>query len=214
MDVKYIFILSLLLYPALGLILGYATRNHPLVRRLLIVPIFVVGTIAIVAGIFGFSTTSIGVDFVLYASVYLSISLGLWYIFFKKSRILAAILMLILYCAGYVFSLALPLTGDIVPKIAIRLGDDIIYKERFVPADYAGREVEVFKVYHRFFEKRILSKTYLDEAPAFVNDTLVVRYSPENKKIYLSIPQGVDKYTYTFHQNFNLNWVDSLNLID
>lgn len=212
MDVKYIFILSLLLYPAIGLVLGYLTRNTPILRRCIMIPIFVIGTIAIIASFFGLSTIHTEIDFVLYASVYLSLSLGMWYVFFKKSRILAAILMLIIYLSGYAFSLALPLVGDIAPKTAIRLGDDIVYKERALDAEFAGKQVEIFKVYHNFFEKRIAIRVYKNDAPAFVNDMLEVRYSHEQRKVYLSIPDDKEKYIYTFHEKFDVNWTDSIDV--
>lgn len=214
MDVKYIFILSLLLYPLLGLFLGYLTRDYTRLRRGIIFSILVVAIIAIVAGIFGVSTIYTGVDFILYSSFYLSLSFGLWYIYFKKSRVLAALIMLAIYFVGFIFSLALPLAGDIAPKTVIRLDDHYIYKEMAVDSEYAGKQVEVFKVYNNFFEKRIVNIIYYDDAPAFVTDTLALDYQPQKHKLYLSIPQDEEKYMYTFHEKFNVNWVDSLDLKD
>lgn len=212
MDVKFIFILSLLLYPVLGLFLGYITRNTPKIRKAITIPIFIIGTIAIIAGVIGFSTVYTGFDFILYTSIYLSLSWVLWYIFFKKSRILAAFIMLVVFILGYSFSLALPFIGDIAPKTVIRLDDNFIYKERPISADYAGKQVEIFKVYGNFFEKCVFVNDYLDESPAFVVDTLSVKYIPENRKVILSIPQDVEKLMYTFHENFDQNWTDTLDL--
>lgn len=153
MDAKFIFILSLLLYPALGLLLGYLTRNTPILRKCIMIPIFVIGLIAIIASFFGLSTINTKINFILYTSVYLSLSLGLWYIFFKRSRILAALIMLVIYPVGYVFSLALPLMGDITPQNIVKLDNDLIYKERSIDAKFAGKQIEIFRVYHNFFEK-------------------------------------------------------------
>lgn len=212
MDSIYIVTYSLLLFPLLGLFLGYSTRNHPLVRRCILIPIFVIATIAIIAGIMGFSTTNNNVDLILYSSLYLSISLGLWYIFFKKSRVLAAILMFVIYLGGYVFSLALPLTGDIMPKITVRLDDKTIYKETVIPSEYRGKQIEIFRVYNNFFEKRTFVKQYYDTAPCFINDTLVIDYNPTETKLYLSIPKNESKYMYIFHENFDTQWRDTLDL--
>lgn len=212
MDSFYIVTYSLLLFPLLGLFLGYLTRNHPLLRRCILIPVFVIATFAIIAGLMGFSTTNNNIDLILYSSLYLSISLGLWYIFFKKSRVLAAILMFVIYLGGYIFSLALPLTGDIMPKITIRLDDKTIYKETVLPSEYRGKQIEIFRVYNNFFEKRIFVKKYFDNAPCFVNDALSIDYKPEEMKLYLSIPKDESKYMYIFHENFDTQWRDTLML--
>lgn len=212
MDSVYILTYSLLLFPLLGLFLGYTTRNYPLIRRCILIPIFAIATIAIIAGTLGFSTIYTNVDWVLYSSLYLSISLGLWYIFFKKSRILAAVLMFAIYIIGYVFSLALPLTGDIMPKIVLRLDENTIYKETVIPSEYRGKQIEIYKVYNNFFEKRRIVKRYYDTAPCFVNDTLTINYLPQGQKLYLSIPQDESKYMYIFHENFDPLWKDSIDL--
>lgn len=212
MNSVHIVTFSLLLFPLLGLFLGYLTRNHHIIRRCILFPIFAIASIAIIAGILGISTIYTNIDLILYSSLYLSISLGLWYIFFKKSRILAATLMIVIYACGYLFSLALPLTGDIMPKIIIRLDENTIYKETVLPAEYRGKQIEIFKVYNNFFEKKILAKTYYDTAPCFVNDTLSIDYEPKLQKLYLSIPTDESKYLYIFHKNFDLNWKDTLDL--
>lgn len=206
----YIVTFSLLLFPSLGLFLGYITRNHPIIRRCIVYPIFLIAMVAIIAGILGLSTIHIGMDLILYSSLYLSISLVLWYIFFKKSRVLATLLMLIIYTFGYIFSLVLPLTSDLVPKVIVRLDENTIYKEYSTYSEYSGKEVEIYRVYGNLFEKKIFIKSYYDEAPAFVNDTLKLNYKPEEKELILSIPDDENKYMYTFHKNFDKNWKDTI----
>lgn len=118
--------------------------------------------------------------------------------------------MLVIYALGYLFSLTLPLTGDIMPKVVVRLDKETVYKETVLPAEYRGKQIELFKVYGNFFEKRILVKRYYDTAPCFVNDALKISYKPEDGKIILSIPQDESKYMYMFHKNFDRNWKDTL----
>ena len=212
MSPQYIVTFSLLLFPILGLIFGYLTRDRPILRKAIAYPIFVIATIAIIAGISGFSTIHIGLDFILYSSLYFSISLGLWYIFFKKSRILAALLMLSIYLCGYIFSLILPFSSDLIPKVVVQIDDNLIYKESTLSSKYNAKHIEVFKTYANIFEKRIFSKTYYDEAPAFVNDTLKLNYIRSKKELILSIPQEEDKHIYTFHENFDTQWTDTLRI--
>lgn len=212
MSPLYIVTFSLLLFPLLGLIFGYLTRNTPLIRKAIVYPIFLIATIAIIAGIFGFSTTHIGLDLILYSSLYFSISLLLWYIFFRKSRILAAILMLIIYSGGYIFSLVLPLTSELIPKVTLKIDEDLIYKETSISSRYSAKHIEIFKTYANFFEKCIYTKTYYDEAPAFVNDILSVKYNASQEELILSIPKERDKYMYTFHEKFDPQWTDTLKI--
>lgn len=212
MDVRYILTLSFLIYPLFGLFLGYLTRDKPKLRYGILVSITTISFITIIGGIFGISTIYTWVNFMLYSAVYLSLATIFWYIFFKHSKILAAFLILTLYCVGFIFSLALPLTSELVPKVSVRLSKDLLYKETPINSTFAGKRIEVYKVYGDFLEKRISSKEYQDIAPAFINDTLNVKYSPDHKKLYLSIPQKPDKYIYTFHKNFDPNWRDTISL--
>ena len=206
----YIVTFSLLLFPLLGLVLGYLTRNNPLVRRCIISPIFVIAIVAIIAGILGFSTTNTSVDLILYSSLYLSVSLIMWYIYFKKSRILAALFMLIIYGCGYLFSLVLPLTGDLMPKVVLKLDEQTIYKETILSSKYRAKQVEIYKVYSNFLEKRVQAKVYYDESPAFVDETLSIDYKPKEGHLILSMPDDNSNYLYTFHKRFNVNWRDTI----
>lgn len=212
MSPLYIVTFSLLLFPILGLIFGYLTRNKPILRRAIVYPILIIASIAIIAGVFGLSTTHIGLDLILYSSFYFSLSLGLWYIFFKKSRILAAFLMFIIFLSGYLFSLALPFSNDLIPKVSIQIDDNLIYKESTLAAKYGAKQIEIFKTYANIFEKRIFSKTYTDQAPALINDTLTISYNPQKGELILSIPKEQDKYMYTFHEKFDSSWTDTLQI--
>lgn len=120
--------------------------------------------------------------------------------------------MFAIYLCGYVFSLALPLTGDIMPKIILRLDENTIYKETVIPSEYRGKQIEIYKVYNNFFEKRSVVKRYYDTAPCFVNDTLSLNYAPRDNKLYLSIPQDESKFLYIFHENFDPVWKDTINI--
>ena len=119
---------------------------------------------------------------------------------------------MIVFYLGYLFSLTLPLTGDLMPKVVLKLDKETVYKESVLPAEYRGKQIEIFKVYANFFEKRILVKRYYDTAPCFASGALKIEYNTNKNEIYLSMPSDQSDYMYTFHQNFDLHWRDTLKL--
>lgn len=212
-----IILISLWTYPIITLVLARLTKNRFTFRKRLIKLTLIVTGLSIIGLITNISTTIKAVDWILVTSIYFSVCLFLWLIYFHKNRILkvfAIIGMVGVYSLGYISGTVGALgvgfvSAEYDTNVEKWVGNGLIYKETTLGnaiSDYRGKRVEIFKTISWFpiLEWRILHKEYYNFI-TYGND-LNVDYHPDTKTIYLSASEYWGK-------NHELEiWSDTLRL--
>ena len=212
-----VILVALWTYPILTLFLARLTTNKITFRKRLIKLTLIVTGLSIIGLITNISTTIKAVDWILVTSIYFSVCLFLWLIYYHKNKflkVLAIIVMVVVYSLGYflgsVGALGVGFVSAEYDTNAEKwIGNGLIYKETTLGnaiSDYRGKRVEIYKTISWFpiIEWRILNKEYYNII-TYRND-LNVDYHSDTKTIYLSASEYWGK-------NHELKtWSDTLRL--
>jgi len=195
-DAWIIIILGLWIYPILGYFVIRMTKNKPLAKKIIFLIISIVFGVTLIGLLTNISTTLDELDWWFISSIYLSISVLLWWCAFRKNKVLKGfgiVLMVIIFGFGYLSGTIGALgvgfvVGEYECDYRVNLGNGIIYKEFALGnaiSDYRGKRVEVFKSLPWFplIEWRIKKMDYHNVLPYLRR--LYVTFKPEEKKIFL-----------------------------
>jgi len=191
----YIILAALWIYPVLGLVIVWLTRNKPPYLKKITLILFTVSALCMTGVATHISTTLYAIDWFLISLIYLTMMILLsLFIFMKRIwvKITGILLMIIISTTGYIMgSIGIIgigfIVGEFVPDKEIMFENGIIYKESMLGnavSDKKGRLVEVYKTiaWFPFIEWRISSKKYDNYM-----ETLHVEYSERYGKVYLSV---------------------------
>src|ERR1051325_11625938 len=156
------------------------------------------GMVAVFGILTNVSTTLSAIDWILISSIYFSVSLLLWILYFKQQiiySVIAGLGMVAVFGIGYLSStigwLGLGfVVGEFTTENEQWLGDGLIYKEITLGnaiADYRGKRVEIDKTisWLPILEWRVKTKEYYNVITYMIKP-LTVEYKPSEEKIYLS----------------------------
>jgi hypothetical protein len=199
-----IILIAIWTFPILTLILVRLTRKNTRLEKRLIKIALGITFLTIFGLIFNVSSTIKELDWVLVTSIYFSICLILWTVYYftnKTVKILAVISMFFVFGSGYLSgSIGIIGVGFVVgaydTSYEKSLGDGLIYKETPIGnavADYRGKKVEIYKTikWLPIIEWRILHREYYNLIT--YGETLNVDYRPKIKTIYLGTSENLGK---------------------
>jgi hypothetical protein len=212
LDIFYIIIISLLLHPILAKTVLLSFKNNPKEIKKVIFAFVGSSLLIILSMILGVSTTSSTIDFILFFSVYFSISLLLLRLYSFKNKavkIFAGVLQFCVFGIGYL-SCTIGILGVGLISNDFRVDREIIFTDGIVyrqyslgsaPGDYHGIQVSIQKRIKWLpgFEKEIFSKKYdlgfyhdslsttadQNKTPKLYSYNFKVKYLPISKQIVL-----------------------------
>jgi hypothetical protein len=200
MIVFLIILIAIWTFPILTLILVRLTRNNARWKKRIIKIVLGITSLTILGLVFNFSTTIKELDWILVTSVYFSICLILWVVFFftnKIVKVLATIAMILVFGFGYLSgTIGFIGVGFVVGAYDTTyekwLGDGLIYKETPIGnaiADYRGKRIEIYKTisWLPIIEWRIMHREYYNWIT--YGNNLNVDYRANDKAIYLNVSE-------------------------
>lgn len=215
MDASLIIIFGLWIYPIAGVLLFYLTKNNPKIQKRIVYIVFLFSGITILGLLTNISTTITTLDWILVSSIYLTISLVLWWTQFQQNKFLKIIGLIALslvfgigYLSGTVGALGVGfVVAEFDSDTEVWLGDGYIYKESSLGnaiSDYRGKRVEIYKTFSwlPIIEYRSQKKEYYNIV-TYCNK-LNLDYKPKENKLYLSASMNWGK------EKQIQNWADTL----
>jgi len=155
-------------------------------------------------------------DFIFTSLFYLGICFGIWVLICKKKvviKVIGIILAILIFSVNYLSSTIGALgvgfvLNDWTPRQEIQIDKNIEYKEiplGMATDDYRGKRVEIYKqIGFLPFERKIIEKVYINEAPGFIYK-LDVKYNKTTNELYL--------YGAETHGNKKIeNWNDTIRI--
>lgn len=206
---------ALWIYPIAAYFLLRQASRKPKARKYLFIAVPTVAIITILGWLTNVSTTLSVFDWFCVTSIYLSICLLLWYLWFQSNRIVKGIgivAMVVTFIVGYLAGTIGVLgigfvTGSYDTDRESWLGDGLIYKESILGnaiSDYRGKKVEVYRTLNWLpvIEWRIQHKEYYNSITYLT--PLTVDYIAAEKKLLLS--------AFAEPNGQLVNWTDTLQL--
>lgn len=192
-----IILFALWAYPVISLIILWQTKNKPAVRKGVFYVTFILTGISLLGLLTNISTTLSVIDWILVTSIYLSVSLVLWWTQFQTKKLLkisGVIIMVFIFGIGYISgSIGALGIGFVVateePVSEKWLGDGLIYKQfsqGIAFDEKRGVRVEIYKTipWMPIIEWQAQKKEY--ENRLIRDNKINVDYNPTDKRLYLS----------------------------
>jgi hypothetical protein len=192
-----IILLGLWAYPIISLLLIQFTKKRLSLRK----PVFVVSSVLTLLALFGLltniSTTLSELDWVIFSTIYFTISLVLVWTQFQKNKLLKVlgfIAMFIVFAFGYLSGTIGALgvgfvVGEYDTEYEKWLGNGIIYKESLLGnaiSDHRGKKVELYKTitWLPFIEWKIQEKTYTEYVRCMSTPS-TINFNSKDNKVYI-----------------------------
>jgi len=217
MEILLITLIAMWVNPILGFFLAKYSRNNIILRKQFLIIFASFTFVEILAIITKISFSSTIADFVFVSFFYLGLCFFIWILIFNNRKIIKIIAIIIAsvvfginYLSGTIGILGVGFVlNDWMPRQEIILDNNLKYKEipfGMATSDFRGKRIEIYKELRLLpFERKIISKEYINEAPGFTSK-LNVDYNNKNKELYLLISD-------TLRNGDILDWADTIKII-